>query len=286
MKVIEATKKGFCFGVEHAIEEAEKLVNERQHVYCLGQIIHNTEVVERLERKGLKVVNDLDEVPAPGPDTPADEIPTVLIRSHGCRPEQLQRVQKLGFHLVDATCVLVQRLQNLVAQLYEQGYQVVLVGDPNHPEIKGVMGYAPQVTVVNGPEDLSKLPPRGKLAMVSQTTYTLADFGEIVGQVAQLGYEEIKVVNTICRETARRQESAIELCRQVDVMFVLGSHHSANTGELAELCRRQGVATYHLQDWSEFKPDYVSGRQVAGVSAGASTPDWIIREFIEKLLAI
>jgi len=280
MKVLVAKKLGFCFGVEHAIDMAQKLLVERKKVYCLGPLIHNSQVVERLAHQGLEVVENLEQI------TPAAEekdAPTVLIRSHGCRPELLQEIKAKGFQLVDATCILVKRAQKLVQELHEQGYQVIVVGDPNHPEVQGVVGYAPEVIVVNGENDISRLPQNGRLAVISQTTHSAEDFGRLVGQIATRGYEEMKVVNTICRETARRQASAVELCRQVDVMFVLGSRHSANTGELAQLCRRKGVDTYHLQDWQEFKPQYVVGKDTAGITAGASTPGWIIQEFAENL---
>ncbi|MCF7957804.1 MAG: 4-hydroxy-3-methylbut-2-enyl diphosphate reductase [Phycisphaerae bacterium] len=285
MKIIIAKKSGFCFGVEKAIAAAEKLLNAQEKVYCLGPLIHNSQVVEQLAKEGLQVVENLDQIePVQQSDNKDNSSrPTVLIRSHGCRPELLREVEKRGFRLVDATCVLVRRVQNLVDELFRQGYQVIVVGDPDHPEIKGVVGYAPEVVVVNGPDDLDKLPPQGKLAIVSQTTYSAEDFGQTVGLIATRGYEEIKVVNTICKETARRQESAIELCAQVDVIFVLGSHHSANTRELAELCRKNNIETYHLQSWQEFKTDFVTGKHTIGITAGASTPDWVIREFVDNL---
>jgi len=289
MKVLVAKKRGFCFGVEHAIEMAEKLLAQNKKVYCLGPLIHNRQVVDRLARAGLCVVEELSEIHIPANSQSVNfetENPTVLIRSHGCRPELLEEVKKRDLNLADATCVLVRRAQKLVRELNQQGYQVVVIGDPNHPEIQGVVGYAPHVIVVAGPDDLSKLPSRGRLAVLSQTTHAAQNFGHIVGLIAMRGYEEIRVVNTICRETARRQESAVELCHQVDVMFVLGSHHSANTGELAQLCQRNNVETYHLQGWQEFKPQYVEGKQVAGVTAGASTPDWIIQEFIDNIKKI
>jgi len=287
MKVLVAKKRGFCFGVEKAIAAAEELLAKRKQVYCLGPLIHNSQVVDRLAAAGLRTVEKLSEieplVESGNSDGGTVERPTVLIRSHGCRPELLKEVKELGFNLVDTTCVLVRRAQNLVDELYRQGYQVVVVGDPDHPEIQGVVGYAPKVTVVAGPEDLDKLPSDGKLAVISQTTYSGEDFGQIVGLIAMRGLEEMKVVNTICRETARRQKSAIELCRQVDVMFVLGSQRSANTRELASLCRRNGVKTYHLQNWQEFKGSYVCEGQTVGITAGASTPDWLIKEFVENL---
>lgn len=293
MKVLIATKYGFCFGVEHAIEKARKLLDEKETVYCLGPLIHNSHVVNRLSSIGLRVVDNLSQIDTCEQSradastehiSSTEHIPTVLIRSHGCRPELLEEIKKRGFKLADATCILVKRAQKLVGELYRQGYQVVIVGDPDHPEVQGAVGHAPgEVIVVNGPEDLDELPSKGRVAVISQTTNSAEDFGKIVGLIATRGYEEMKVVNTICRETARRQASAVELCRNVDVMFVLGSHHSANTGELAQLCRRNGVDTHHLQDWQEFKPEYVTGKTTAGVTAGASTPDWIIKEFVRNL---
>ncbi len=283
MEVYIAKKRGFCFGVEHAIDLAQNLLAEGKKVYCLGSLIHNSQVVNRLAESGLEVMDSVDEIPNP---SPATEPPTVLIRSHGCRPELLEEIRQRGFALADATCILVKKAQKLCRELHEQGYQVVIVGDPNHPEIQGVVGYAPDVIVVEGPNDLDKLPDRGRIAIISQTTSSADEFGNIVGLIVARCYDELKVVNTICKETARRQASAVELCDQVDVMFVLGSHHSANTQELAELCRRHGVDTHHLEGWNEFDPAYVAGKKIAGITAGASTPDWIIQDFTDKLLQV
>ena len=285
MKVLVADKCGFCFGVEHAIELAQKMLAEDRNVFCLGSLIHNQQVVDRLISRGLRVVDRLDEIPAVQ-HTGGNQIeqkPTVLIRSHGCRPEVQKEVKDRGFELADATCVLVKRAQKLVEEHYQQGYQVVVVGDPDHPETQGVIGYAPEVTVVARQEDIEKLPTSGRLAVVAQTTLAGEEFRRLVGSIARHGFEELKVVNTICRETTRRQASAIELCEKVEVMFVLGARHSANTRELARLCRHKGAQTYHLQNWREFKPRYIAGKRMAGVTAGASTPDWIIQEFVENL---
>ena len=282
MKVLVAQKCGFCFGVKHAIQLAQQMLDQGKNVYCLGSLIHNKQVVDRLVNAGLKVVERLGDIPVP--KNPDSQPPTVLIRSHGCRPEILENVTARGLQIADATCVLVKRAQKLVSELHQQGYQVVVVGDPDHPEIQGVVGYAPDVIVVACQDDLEKLPPTERLAIISQTTYSAKDFGQIVGLIAARDYQQLKVVNTICHETTRRQASAVELCHQVQVMFVIGSPHSANTAELANICRREGVQTYHLQNWSEFKPRYVEGHTVAGVTAGASTPDWIIQEFVQKLM--
>lgn len=289
MKVLVAAKRGFCFGVEHAIELAEKLLAEKREVYCLGPLIHNKQVVDRLARLGLKMVECVEQIPgadSPGSSKGGFEAPTVLIRSHGCHPDLLEEIRHRGLNLADATCVLVKRAQKLVSQLHLEGYQVVVVGDPNHPEVQGVVGFAPAVIVVAGGHDLGKLPAGGRLAVISQTTHSHVDFERIVALIRRCGYEDMKVVNTICRETTRRQDSAIEVCRQVEVMFVLGSRHSANTGELANLCERNGVRTYHLEGWHEFRSHHVEGKQIAGVTAGASTPDWVIQEFVDDLRAL
>lgn len=282
MKVIVAKKCGFCFGVEHAIELAQEMLKEGKNVYCFGDLIHNKFVVSQLIQAGLRVVDSLDEIPQV-PKSNGEDIPTVLIRSHGCRPELIDEIKQRGFYVADATCVLVKRAQNLVHQLHQEGYGVIVVGDPDHPEVQGLIGYAPHVWVVARETDLDRLPKNSSWAVVSQTTFSAEDFAHIVGCIAARNFKEIKVLNTICRETTRRQQSAIELCRQVDVMFVIGSLHSANTRELAQICRRQKVETYHLQNWQEFKPLYVEGKATAGITAGASTPDSIIREFVGNL---
>ena len=282
MKVLVSNNCGFCFGVEHAIELAQQMLDQGKKVYCLGQLIHNKQVVERLVQAGMVVVDDLDQIPTTA-EAPDAEPPTVLIRSHGCRPELIEKVKARGLQLADATCVLVKKAQKLVSQLHEDGYKIVVVGDPDHPEVQSAVGYAPEVTVVASPEDLDKLPKASRIAVISQTTRSAEQFGNIVGLIATRGYHEIKAINTICHETSRRQAAAVELCSQVDVMFVLGSHTSANTGKLADLCRRNGVKTHHLQSWQDFRPEFVTDVKVAGITAGASTPEWIIKTFVENL---
>lgn len=275
-----AAKRGFCFGVEDAIELAERTVTEHQgnRVVALGPVIHNSQVVERLEKAGLNQSATLDDV-EPGT--------TVLIRSHGATPETFRQAREKNLTIVDATCVLVKRAQAVVRQLHEEGYQVVMIGDRNHPEVQGVIGYAPNVIVVDREEDLeAALPKRGKLGVVAQTTHAPEHVGRMVGAMVAMPFREIKVVNTLCLEVIRRQEAAIALCREVDVMFVLGGLQSANTQELARLCREHGRETYHLETWEQFRPEMVRGKQTAGVTAGASTPEWVIDEFVEKLEAL
>lgn len=280
MEVRLARKRGFCFGVEDAIELAQRTVqaHEPGKVVALGPVIHNPQVVENLEKAGLNQSADLEEL-EPGT--------TVLLRSHGAGPDTYTRAAEKQLEIVDATCVLVKRAQTVVKQLHEEGYRVVMIGDANHPEVRGVIGYAPDVIVVDNEESLDAvLPKRERLGIVAQTTHAPEHVARMIGAIAARPFRELKIVNTLCLEVVRRQEAAAELSSEVDVMFVLGGLHSANTRELARICEQHGLPTYHLESWNQFQPDMVAGHRVAGVTAGASTPDDIINEFVDNLRAI
>jgi len=212
MEVKLARKRGFCFGVEDAIELAERTVNEHDEgkVIALGPVIHNRQVVERLEQSGLNQSGELSELPSDS---------TVLIRSHGAPPETFADANARQLDIVDATCVLVKKAQNVVKNLHEQGYQVVMIGDENHPEVRGVIGYAPNVIVVDEEEDLDEaLPRHGKLGVVAQTTHAPEHVAKMIGAIAMRPFREIKIVNTLCLEVVRRQEAAVELCRDAEVI--------------------------------------------------------------------
>jgi len=275
MKVVVARNYGFCPGVENAISTAERILAQRSDVYSLGPIIHNKDVVEQLAKAGLKTVNDADQIHSG----------TVLIRSHGASPEQIRKLREKGLDIVDATCVLVKRLQQIASELNNDGYKVVVIGDKNHPEVQGVVGCASDVTVVADKADLHKLPKNGKLGIVCQTTQNPEYFSKMIYAISQRGFNELKVVNTLCKEAIKRQQSAVELCKKVDIMFVLGSLESANTRTLARLCKKYNNRTFHLRNWKEFDKREVIGKNIAGVTAGASTPDWIVREFVQNLQA-
>jgi 4-hydroxy-3-methylbut-2-enyl diphosphate reductase len=278
MRVLVAEKCGFCPGVRNAIRTAEKVLSQaspQEQVYCLGPIIHNEDVVERLASTGLRTVDAVDEI----------DSGTVLIRSHGVAPSELDRLRAKGLQIVDATCVLVKRVQQIAKQLEEEGYEVVIIGEESHPEVQGVMGCVHHVMVVAGEDDLHKLPSDGKLGIVCQTTQSPEHFGRMLGAIGQGSFRELKVINTLCKEAIKRQESAIALCQKVDVMFVLGGLHSANTRRLAELCKNHNNATFHLQNWDELDKNILIGKRIAGVTAGASTPSWVIDEFVKHLEA-
>jgi (E)-4-hydroxy-3-methyl-but-2-enyl pyrophosphate reductase len=305
MKVIVAENCGFCPGVRNAISIAEKIlapvVRQAHHpersrgtrrsghqgqatghvVYSLGPIIHNSDVVQRLAKAGLKTVASVKQIPSG----------TVIIRSHGAPEKVIAQLKEKGVNIVDATCVLVKRVQRIAKELGRGGYKVVVIGDENHPEVQAVVGSARDVVVIADESDLHKLPKNGKLGIVCQTTQSQECFSSMLGAIGRHGFSELKVINTLCKEAIKRQESAVQLCKQVDIMFVLGGLESANTRRLAELCKKYNSQTFHLQNWSEFDKSILFGKktdlpQIAGVTAGASTPEWIIAEFVENLAKI
>jgi 4-hydroxy-3-methylbut-2-enyl diphosphate reductase len=280
MQVKLAEKRGFCFGVEDAIEMAEKAVETHGagNVVSLGPVIHNKQVVDRLEAAGLQQSGDMETL-EPGSN--------VLIRSHGVTPDVLARAAEKDVNVINATCVLVKKAQDVVKRLHEEGYRVVMIGDRNHPEVRGVIGYAPNVVIVDRVEDVDRaLPFKERLGIVAQTTHAPEHVAEIIAEIVKRPYLELKIVNTLCLEVIRRQQAAVKLASEVDVMFVLGGRHSANTQELARMCREAGVDTHHLETWDDFQLSMVEDKIVAGVTAGASTPDWIINDFAERLRSI
>ena len=273
MKVMIAQKCGFCHSVRNAIRVANQTLEAEHDVYCLGPIIHNRDMVEQLSRNGLKTVDSTDEIPSG----------TVLIRSHGAAPEQIKKLEEKGLKIVDATCVLVKRVQHIAGEFEKEGYKVVIIGEEDHPEVQAVVGCAQDVIVITEESDIHKLPEHTKLGIVCQTTQSPEHFGKMLGAIGQTDFSELKVINTLCKEAIKRQESAVELCKQVDIMFVLGGLESANTKRLAELCSTVNEETYHLQNWNELDKNLLSGKTTAGVTAGASTPDWIIEDFVKNL---
>ncbi|MHC4835751.1 MAG: 4-hydroxy-3-methylbut-2-enyl diphosphate reductase [Planctomycetota bacterium] len=273
MKVLVAEKCGFCPGVRTAINLAQKTLAGDNKVYSLGHIIHNEDMVNQLSEAGLSTVDSIENI----------ESGTVLIRSHGATLAELDQIHQKGLKIVDATCVLVKRVQKIARQLNEEGYKVVIIGDKNHPEVKAVVGFAKDVEVVAGESDLDNISLNKKLGVICQTTQSPDHFADMIAAIARKGFSEMKIINTLCRETMARQTAAVKLCRQVDIMFVLGGLHSANTRKLAELCKKHNPQTYHLQNWAELDKNSLFGKMTAGVTAGASTPDNVVTEFVENL---
>ncbi len=273
MKVILAKQAGFCFGVKRATQLAFEAAGKDQKTYTLGPIIHSPQVVGKLEKLGISVLHSLDGL----------EQGTIIIRSHGVELEEINKARKKNLNIVDATCPFVKKAQEHVKELSDEGYSVVVVGDADHPEVQGIVSYSGEkVFVVASDEDVKKLPKMKKIGVVAQTTQSFENLKNVVVECLQRG-GEIRVYNTICDATAVRQEEAKELAGQVDCMLVVGGFNSANTSRLLEVCAELQPRTYHIETAEEINPAWLEGAEQVGVTAGASTPKWIIDEVMNKI---
>lgn len=277
MKVRLAAKAGFCFGVKRAIEIAQATVRSKTGpIYTLGPLIHNPQVVASLAEMGIQEINDLKDA----------RHGTVVIRSHGVSPELMDEAREQGLDIVDATCPFVRRAQDLARDLTEQGYQVVVVGDRDHPEVQGIKGWTDgKALVVENPAEAALLNRENAFGIIAQTTQPLGNFNSVVEVIRGTG-ARFKVCNTICSATNQRQQAAQELAGKVGVMVVVGGANSANTRKLASLCSASGTATHLIETADELDPAWFNGVNTVGLTAGASTPDWIIEEVKRRMSEI
>jgi small subunit ribosomal protein S1 len=269
MKTVLAPKAGFCFGVNRALDLAMKTAREHQkNIYSLGPLIHNPQVVDNLSIQGIQVVKDILDIPEG----------VIIVRSHGVGPDVFNKAKEMGLQIIDATCPFVKKAQELAKELSDQGYQVVVVGDKEHPEVMGILGWTGQQgMVVETPEQAENLQEINKIGVISQTTQPEENFNRIV-QVLSGKAKEIKAYNTICHATRDRQDAAVRLAKQVQVMIVIGGKNSANTQKLARLCAETGTPAFHIETVGEIKQEWLAAKNIVGITAGASTPDWIIEE--------
>jgi 4-hydroxy-3-methylbut-2-enyl diphosphate reductase len=275
MKIFLAEYAGFCFGVKRAINLAiETAKNTKGKVYTYGPIIHNQEVVSKFEKQGIISVDDISKI---------EEGSSIIIRTHGVSPDKIQEFKKRNFNIIDATCPFVKKAQKFVEQLVNEGYQVVIIGESDHPEVKGICGFAGNnAIVVKDVEEVEKIPKFQKIGVVVQTTQSMENFKNVVSCLLEKALE-FKIFNTICDATKKRQDSILKLAKEVDIMIILGGYNSANTKHLAEICSSVGVEVYHIENSAELKEVWFKGKDKVGVAAGASTPDWIINEVVECL---
>lgn len=273
MKIILADKAGFCFGVKRAIDTAFKAAASGR-VYCLGSLIHNPQEVERLRRAGVETIDDLSGL------KPGDSL---IIRSHGVPPATLHHAQAKGLTIIDLTCPFVAKAQRYAEILKNEGYVTVVVGEKKHPEVQSILGYAGEnAVVVESPGDLRDMKFRPRIGVVAQTTQSYSNFSEIVLKLLRLS-KELKVYNTICNSTTERQNAARILAGHVDIMVVVGGRNSANTTRLVSVCREENKPTYHIETADEIRSEWLKGVDTVGVTAGASTPDWIIEGVMKRL---
>jgi 4-hydroxy-3-methylbut-2-enyl diphosphate reductase len=241
--------------------------------FTLGPIIHSPQVVQKLEEMGVRVIHNLSE----------QENGTIIIRSHGVAAEEVDEAVRKALDIVDATCPFVKKAQEHVKSLSQAGYDVVVVGDADHPEVQGIVSYATgRVYVVASGEEAARLPKMAKIGVVAQTTQSFENLKNVVLECLMKG-GEIRVFHTICDATAVRQEEAKELAQRVDSMIVIGGYNSANTKRLAEVCTELQPRTHHIETAQQLDPEWFEGVGKIGVTAGASTPKWLIDEVMERI---
>lgn len=285
MEVIRAKRAGACYGVQRALDMADEVIADGGRAYTLGPLIHNPQVVADLAARGAEAVDSVEEIrwegaaeasaPAEGAACPAEDVPAVVIRSHGVTPQVLAAVEDRGFSVVDATCPHVSRAQHAAAELAAEGCRVIVVGEAGHPEVEGLTAWAEEaggkVDVVAAPEEI----PEGlydPVGVVAQTTQRRENLEAVVAALREAGLGPI-VKNTICSATRQRQEAAADLASAVDAMVVIGGRNSSNTTRLAEVCALTCPRTFHIESADELDPAAFAGCRRVGVTAGASTPE-------------
>jgi (E)-4-hydroxy-3-methyl-but-2-enyl pyrophosphate reductase len=275
VEILLARDMGFCWGVRRAIDIMEKAAHDHGEVISVGPIVHNPQVVKELEDQGIRT-----------DARPEDDSHPVAITAHGVGPQVLDDVRSTGAEIIDGTCPIVTRSQRWARKMAEAGFAVVVFGDPNHREVKGVLGWAGDraIAVRDGdplPEDLPS-----RIAVISQTTQSPERFAEFVGQIMTDRVSEIselRLINTLCNVTSGQQAAARELAQEVDLMLVVGGRTSANTRHLWEVCREEGATAYHIEMAGEIEPEWLDGCERVGVTAGASTPDSAVEAVVNRL---
>lgn len=275
MEVKLADERGFCFGVKRAVNLAEKTVERLAIVESLGPIVHNRQVVDKLANQGMHIVESLAEMKSNA----------LLIPSHGVGKEIMTEANNRNLNVIDATCPIVRNAQQVAHRLHQDGFIVLVFGDASHTEVKGLLSWAGQGAIATTQIPEFTTSPR-RIGVLSQTTQSQKQFATFLAQLLDselAALSEVRIHNTICDATAKRQQAALKLASEVDLMLVIGGHDSANTKHLAQICKSTGVATHHIESATELKQSWYSGQSRIGITAGASTPEQVIGEVIEEL---
>jgi len=289
-KIIVSVGKptGFCSGVKRAIALVKQQAQQAKgstSVYTLGPIIHNSEVVNELKQLGVKTISNIKRLK---PNTNNKSI--VIIRTHGCAPEVIAKIKKLGYKVIDATCPYVRRVQNYALKFKNDGYTTIVVGDKNHPEVKGIMGFArplAKVCDINSKSQTLNLKSiNNRIGIIGQTTIPFEYFQKAINSFNVGDYQEIRIFNTLCKEALNRQKVCKRIADKVDAMIVIGSRNSANTRHLADIAKTSDASVHQVQDKSELRLDWRSNLQRIGVVAGTSTPQSTVFEVVKQIKKI
>ena len=265
MEIRKAKVQGFCFGVAITVKKAEEAIAQRSDVTTLGHVVHNPQTVATLEASGLHNAASVDDV----------ESGALFVRAHGLPVEVFEKAQAKGLEIIDATCPMVTKIHVQAEKLKAEGYKIIVIGDPAHPEVKGTLSHVPGAWCIETVEDVEKLPRGSRMGVVVQSTYSRERFSDIVKALSEK-YYEVRAVNTICTDTNNRQSEALRLAEEVDVMIVVGGKTSANTKHLAELSETHGARSFHIEGPDELRSEWFDGVKVAGLMSGASTPGWLV----------
>ncbi len=272
-----ARRTGFCYGVREAIDYARLSATQGKTTHTLGQVVHNEGVIAQLEGQGIRTVDTLDDV---------ERGAAVVIRAHGVTPEVMARAEGRGLEVIDGTCTWVIQEQRELQRLVDDGYTIVLLGTPRHPEVVGLLGFAPDAIVVDEEEDWLRIPRTKRMALISQSTQPPWKFERLAAFLVSRCHE-LKVVNTVCPVTIRRQQDTMELAQAVDVMVVVGGRNSANTRELTRLCEIEGKPVVQIESTRDLdSAEIFDGARVVGVSGGTSTPIEDLEKVAERVYAL
>ncbi|HEX8025037.1 MAG TPA: 4-hydroxy-3-methylbut-2-enyl diphosphate reductase [Candidatus Limnocylindrales bacterium] len=272
-----AKRTGFCYGVREAIDMAKEASARGKSTHTLGQVVHNEGVVRDLQALGIQTVDTLDEV---------DHGAAVVIRAHGVKPEVMERAAARGLEVIDGTCTWVIQEQKELRKLVDEGYTIVLLGTPKHPEVVGLLGFAPDAIVVDEEEDWDRIPRRKKMALISQSTQPPWKFEKLAAFMVGRSHE-LKIVNTVCPVTIRRQEDTLEAAREVDLMVVVGGRSSANTKELTRLCGIAGTKAVQIESVRDLDDAAAfAGARTVGVTGGTSTPIEDLHAVAQRILEL
>ena len=281
MKVSLASALGTCFGVKDAIDLA-MAPEFKSSLTILGQLVHNTQVNESLNRNGVSIVNGIDEI---------DKIKTkmVMITAHGASDGIKDKLQEEGFTVYDASCPLVMRVHQVIKSMVKDNFFPVVIGQETHVEVKGIVGDLEEYLVINDEVDISKLREIGKrkIGIVSQTTQQMEKVESLAAKIREMDcIDEVKFVNTICQPTRDRQVAVRELADQVDLMIVIGGYNSSNTKKLVQVCKERNIESHHIEKSSQLKKDWFINKEHVGITAGTSTPEYVINEVHTAILEI
>jgi 4-hydroxy-3-methylbut-2-enyl diphosphate reductase len=272
-----ARRTGFCYGVREAIDKAKEARAAGKATHTLGQVVHNEGVIQDLQTLGIETVDTLDDV---------DHGAAVVIRAHGVRPEVMERASARGLEVIDGTCTWVIQEQKEIVKLVDEGYTIVLLGTPKHPEVVGLLGFAPNAIVVDEEDDWDRIPRKKKMALISQSTQPPWKFEKLAAFMVGRSHE-LKIVNTVCPVTIRRQEDTLESAREVDLMVVVGGRSSANTKELTRLCGIAGTKAIQIESVRDLDDAAVfEGAKVVGVTGGTSTPIEDLHAVAQRILEL